>query len=229
MALKRYELEEIEEKTLSSYAIKSSKSLGRKHEEEIEDDRLCFQRDKDRIVHCKAFRRLDDKTQVFIGGTGDHYRTRLTHTIEAAGISRDIARRMGLNEDLCEAIALAHDLGHPPFGHGGEDALDEIMKKYGYRFEHNEQSLRVVEKLENVYPNFNGLNLTVEVLDGMIKHQTSWDRKGIEIKTSPHLEAQVVNVADEIAYTNHDLDDGIRAGLIRIEALEKFKLWGKRK
>ncbi len=225
MALKRKELEKREEKFLASYACKSNQSVGRKFREKIEDERMCFQRDKDRIIHCKAFRRLNEKTQVLIAGSGAHYRTRLTHTLEVAQISRDIARRLNLNEDLCEAIALAHDLGHPPFGHGGEDAINKIMKNYGLRFEHNEQSKRIVEVLEKSYPDFDGLNLTFEVLDGLIKHKTFYDQKGADFKTSPHLEAQIVNVADEIAYTNHDIDDGLRAGLLSIEKFRKFNLW----
>ncbi len=160
-----------------------------------------------------------------MAGSGDHYRTRLTHTLEVAQISRDIARRLNLNEDLCEAIALAHDLGHPPFGHAGEDALDEIMKNFSMHFEHNEQSLRVVEKLEKAYPDFDGLNLSFEVLDGIIKHQTTFDQSGKEFEIAAHLEAQVVNMADEIAYTNHDIDDGLRAKLISLDELDKIKLW----
>jgi dGTPase len=219
------ELEKKEIKYLEKYAVKSANSLGRKFKEKHDDARLCFQRDKDRIVHCKAFRRLNEKTQVFIAGSGDHYRTRLTHTLEVSHISRDVARRLGLNEDLCEAIALAHDLGHPPFGHGGEEALDEIMKDFGMNFEHNDQSRRIVEELEDAYPDFHGLNLTFEVLDGLLKHKTSWDRANRQIVVFPHLEAQIVNIADEIAYTNHDMDDGLRSGLIKLKDLEKFELW----
>ncbi|MBD3360326.1 deoxyguanosinetriphosphate triphosphohydrolase [Candidatus Peregrinibacteria bacterium] len=218
-------LERNEAGNLADYAVKSRESKGRKYMEEANDERLCFQRDKDRIIHCRAFRRLEAKTQVFIAGVGDHYRTRLTHTLEVAQISRDIARRLGLNEDLCEAVALAHDLGHPPFGHGGEESLNEVMKNYDMHFEHNEQSRRIVEKLEKLYPDFNGLNLTYEVLDGLIKHQTAWDQAGMEFEFSPHLEAQVVNVADEIAYINHDIDDGLRAGCINLGELDKNKLW----
>lgn len=214
-----------EARNLASYAIKSVKSTGRRHKEKIEDERLPFQRDKDRIIHSKAFRRLDEKTQVFMAGSGDHYRTRLTHTLEVAQIARDLARRLELNEDLCEAIALAHDLGHPPFGHAGEQALNEIMKGFGLHFEHNEQSRRVVEKLEKSYPNFDGLNLTIETLDGLIKHQTAWDQAGKVFEVAAHLEAQVVNVADEIAYTNHDMDDGLRSGFITIGQLRKIELW----
>lgn len=221
----REELEKIEAKTLLSYAVKSGKSIGRKYKEKQENERLCFQKDKDRIVHSKSFRRLNEKTQVFIAGSGDHYRTRLTHTLEVAQISQNIARKLGLNEDLCEAIALAHDLGHPPFGHSGEEALNEAVKPYGMHFEHNEQSKRIVEKLEKCYPDFDGLNLTFEVLEGLIKHQTAWDQKGKSFEVSPHLEAQIVNIADEIAYMNHDMDDGLRANLIKLIDLKKFKLW----
>ena len=210
---------------LAQYAVKISKSVGRRHKERIEDERLPFQRDKDRIIHSKAFRRLDEKTQVFMAGSGDHYRTRLTHTLEVAQIARDIARRLSLNEDLCEAIALAHDLGHPPFGHAGEAALNDVMKAFGMGFEHNEQSRRVVEQLEKTYPGFDGLNLTIEVLDGLIKHQSAFDQAGKIFEKSAHLEAQVVNVADEIAYTNHDMDDGLRADFIKMNQLRKFKLW----
>jgi dGTPase len=217
------------ENNLANYAMKSGNSAGRRFEERPSKNRLCFQKDMERILHSKAFRRLDKKTQVFVAGSGDHYRTRLTHTLEVAQISRGIARRLCLNEDLAEAIALAHDLGHPPFGHSGEDALDEIMQKYDRRFEHNQQSRLVVEKLEKSYPNFDGLNLTVEVLDGLMKHQTPWDQKDREFEVSAHLEAQIVNIADEIAYTAHDIDDGMRAGIININKLGKLKLWKKAK
>lgn len=212
---------------LAPYAVKSDKNAGRKYTEKFDDKRLCFQRDKDRIIHSKAFRRLDEKTQVFVSGSGDHYRTRLTHTIEVAQISRDIARRLNVNEDLCEAIALAHDLGHPPFGHAGEEALNEIMEQNGMHFEHNEQSKRLVEHLEKSYPNFDGLNLSFEVLEGLIKHKTSYDQSGKVFVIFPHLEAQVVNIADEIAYTNHDMDDGLRSGILDINDLCKFELWKK--
>lgn len=210
---------------LASYAVKSGESAGRRHKETVDDDRLCFQRDKDRIIHSKAFRRLDEKTQVFMAGSGDHYRTRLTHTLEVAQVARDIARRLELNEDLCEAIALAHDLGHPPFGHAGEAAINDVMNSLGGHFEHNEQSRRVVEVLERSYPEFDGLNLTIEVLEGLMKHQTAWDQAGKIFEFSAHLEAQVVNVADEIAYTNHDMDDGLRSGLITLKQLRKYQLW----
>ena len=208
---------------LSQYSVKNSE--GRKHQEDFDDNRDEFLRDKHRIIHCKAFRRLDQKTQVFMAGSGDHYRTRLTHTLEVAQVSRDIARKLNLNEDLCEVIALAHDLGHTPFGHAGEHALDEIMKNFDMHFEHNEQSLRVVEKLEKAYPNFDGLNLSKEVLEGMIKHQTAFDQAGKEFELAANLEAQVVNIADEIAYTSHDIDDGLRSKLITFDQMDKIKLW----
>ncbi|MBT3864878.1 dNTP triphosphohydrolase [Candidatus Peregrinibacteria bacterium] len=220
------QLEELERARLAAYAMMSSDTRGRHHEERECGARLCFQKDKDRIVHCKAFRRLDEKTQVFPAFFGDHYRTRLTHTIEVAQISRDVCRRLGLNEDLAEAIALAHDLGHPPFGHSGEEALDEVLGEFGLRFEHNEQSQRVVEKLEKLYPEFDGLNLSFEVLEGLQKHQTIWDRSGEEVGEM-HLEGQVVNLADEIAYTNHDMDDGLRSGILKEEDLEECRLWSE--
>ncbi len=199
---------------LKPYAVSDVKSKGREYPEDPDRERGVFQKDRDRIIHCRSFRRLNLKTQVFVSGYGDHYRTRLTHTIEVAQISRDIARALGLNEDLAEAIALAHDLGHTPFGHAGEMAMDRCMQKFGKAFEHNDQSKRVVTKLEHVYPDFPGLNLSFEVLDGLSKHQTPWDNRGLTTVVAPSLEAQVVNVADEIAYSNHDIDDGLRAELI---------------
>jgi dGTPase len=227
MIFTKQKLEELESNRLASYAMRSSESAGRKHKEHAhpKDNRLCFQKDRDRIIHCKAFRRLETKTQVFVAHFGDHFRNRLTHTLEVAQISRDICRTLGLNEDLAESIALAHDLGHTPFGHIGETVLDEIMQSYDIYFEHNEQSRRIVEKLEKRYPEFDGLNLTLEVLDGLIKHKTSWDNAGTKFKHSPHLEAQVVNLADEIAYTNHDLDDGLRSKLITLKDLREIELW----
>lgn len=226
MLFYKEKLEEIENQKLASYAMFSAKSDGRKFTETTaKDHRLCFQRDRDRIIHSKAFRRLEAKTQVFAANFGDHFRNRLTHTLEVAQISRDICRGLGLNEDLGESIALAHDLGHTPFGHVGEMELNKIMQDFDMRFEHNEQSRLVVEKLEKRSPDFDGLNLTKEVLDGLIKHQTSWDNANIVFKHSPHLEAQVVNLADEIAYTNHDLDDGLRSKLITIKDLENIEMW----
>jgi len=227
------ELERLEADRLAPYAVRSMESKGRKFSENSDgkSGRLCFQKDRDRIIHCKAFRRLDEKTQVFPAFFGDHFRTRLTHTLEVAQISRDICRRLGLNEDLAEAIALAHDLGHPPFGHSGEDALNEVVAG---GFEHNNQSQRVVEKLEKLYPDFDGLNLSLEVLEGLAKHQTSWDQAGLEAGDGRegggmHLEGQVVNLADEIAYTNHDMDDGLRSGVLRVEDLDETALWQEAK
>jgi dGTPase len=224
----RQELEELERQTLASYAQLSGNSRGRKHQEEPAEWRTQFQRDRDRIIHSRAFRRLEYKTQVFLNGTGDHLRTRLTHTMEVAGISRNIARALKLNEDLSEAIALAHDLGHSPFGHKGETVLNRLMKEHG-GFEHNRQSLRIVEELEQKYPRFPGLNLTWEVREGLIKHKTTYDRPadraGFE-RTSPSLEAQVANLADEIAYYSHDLDDGLDSELLSEQQLRnKVRLW----
>jgi dGTPase len=235
MIYNKADLEQLEDKRLAPYAVRSKDSKGRKFDEGKfrgpgkGSARLCFQKDRDRIIHSKAFRRLDEKTQVFPAFFGDHYRTRLTHTLEVAQISRDICRRMGLNEDLAETIALAHDLGHPPFGHAGEDALDEALKAVGADgFEHNQQSKRVVEKLEKLYPNFDGLNLSIEVLEGLEKHKTSWDQEGVEF-ADMHFEGQVVNLADEIAYTNHDMDDGLRSGILKLDDLEGAALWKEAK
>lgn len=227
MILTRQQLEEREKKILALYTVKSAESSGRVYPEDEDDQRTCFQRDRDRIIHCKAFRRLEEKTQVFAADFGDHYRTRLTHTMEVAQVSRDLARTLGLNEDLAESIALAHDLGHPPFGHAGEYALSEVMREYGQHFEHNEQSLRIVEKLEKLYPQFDGLNLTKEVLDGLLKHRTPWDRPKMKFIRWPHLEGQVVDLADEIAYTNHDVDDGLRGNLFTLRDLSRMALWKK--
>lgn len=222
-ALKK-DFEKVECKNLAPYAVKSLQSLGRQFLETEDLNRSVFQRDRDRIIHSKPFRRLSGKTQVFVATYGDHFRDRLTHTLEVAQIARDLARNLKLNEDLVESIALAHDLGHTPFGHAGEEALDRIMKKFGLRFEHNEQSKRIVEKLEKQFPNFDGLNLTHEVRQGLAKHQTLYDQndKKIEGKT---LEAQVADIADEIAYHNHDLDDGLRSKLFNFKDLQKLVLW----
>ncbi len=227
----REEYELREKEMLAPYAVKSAQSHGRTYPEDPCPYRTCFQRDRDRIVHCEAFRRLEYKTQVFVNHEGDYYRTRLTHTLEVAQISRGLARTLRLNEDLAEAIALAHDLGHTPFGHRGETALNELMADHG-GFEHNRQSYRVVTLLERRYPDFNGLNLSHEVLDGLLKHASEYDSpdlKGLAV-AGPHfpsLEAQVVNVADEIAYMNHDLDDGLESGMLSIDALETVDLWHK--
>jgi len=225
--LTREQWEELEAERLAPYAMKSRESRGRAHPEPEHPYRSAFQRDRDRIIHTTAFRRLEYKTQVFVYYEGDYYRTRLTHTIETAQIARTLARALMLNEDLVEAISLAHDLGHTPFGHAGEETLNELMKEHG-GFNHNRQSLRIVEHLEERYPGFRGLNLTWEVREGIIKHVTEYDRAdaaGYEPDKAATLEAQVVNVADEIAYITHDLDDGLRSGLLHPDALKGIALW----
>lgn len=205
--------EELELRFLAPYAVKSVESRGRVHDEPTSETRTCFQRDRDRIIHSKAFRRLKHKTQVFIATESDHYRSRLTHTIEVAQISRHVARMLRLNEDLSESIALAHDLGHTPFGHSGEKILNRLMANFG-GFEHNLQSRRVIDSLEIKYPLFPGLNLSFEVREGLMKHSTPWDHPEQDAKTWTSLEAQVCNISDEIAYNNHDIDDGIRSTLL---------------
>ncbi len=198
---------------LASYAMLSRDSRGRRIAEPDHPMRTCFQRDRDRVIHSAAFRRLEYKTQVFVNHEGDYYRTRLTHTMEAAQITRTIARALGLNEELAEAVALAHDLGHTPFGHAGEKVLNELMRPHG-GFDHNAQSLRTVDWIENRYPNFRGLNLSFEVREGIIKHSHFQDRPAaqeFDPSTYPCLEAQIVDLADEIAYLGHDVDDGLKA------------------
>ncbi|MDH4226808.1 MAG: deoxyguanosinetriphosphate triphosphohydrolase [Deltaproteobacteria bacterium] len=222
------DIEKREATSLAPYAQKSSESKGRRHAETEHAFRSVFQRDRDRIIHCNAFRRLEYKTQVFVYHEGDHYRTRLTHTIEVAQIARTIARALGLNEDLSEAIALAHDLGHPPFGHTGEKVLDELMKKHG-GFEHNAHSLRIVEELERRYPAYPGLNLSWEVREGIAKHRSEHDHPGsfkeYEMEKPPSLEAQIVDIADEIAYNNHDIDDGLSSEMLDEDSLMEVTLW----
>lgn len=221
--LLREDFEKKELSGLAPYAVFSSKTAGRKFKEPECPTRTAFQRDRDRIIHSSAFRRLEYKTQVFVNHEGDYYRTRLTHTLEVAQISRNFARTFKLNEDLAEAIALAHDLGHTPFGHSGEEAMDKLMKDHG-GFEHNQQSYRVVTRLEHRYPDFDGLNLTYEVLEGIAKHVGEYDKPNIEdFKESgyPILEVQIVNFADEIAYLTHDVDDGLTSGLLRLPQLEE--------
>jgi dGTPase len=228
--LKRIDFEK-REGSLAPYAQKSKHSKGRHYKESEHSYRSCYQRDRDRIIYSTAFRRLEYKTQVFVNHEGDYYRTRLTHTLEVAQIARSIARALGLNEDLVEAISLAHDLGHTPFGHSGEDALHELMKDHG-GFDHNAHGLRVVDYLEERYPDFPGLNLTYEVREGIIKHSTAYDLPRpagpFESTVSPILEIQVVDIADEIAYDNHDLDDGIMSKLIREEDLKAIPAWTKK-
>jgi dGTPase len=228
MALSHQEIETREANHLAPYAQKSRDSRGRRYPQPNEGWRTRFQRDRDRIIHSRAFRRLEYKTQVFLNGTGDHLRTRLTHTMEVAAVSRNIARALNLNEDLTEAISLAHDLGHSPFGHKGEDALNELMIDAG-GFEHNKQSLRIVEILEQKYPDFPGLNLSWEVREGLAKHQTTYDSPdeaiGFEFN-SPSLEAQVSNLADEITYYSHDLDDGLESELLsERELMQNIEIW----
>jgi dGTPase len=221
----REELEEQEDAMLASHAQKSGESAGRKHREPRHPYRTEYQRDRARIIHSRSFRRLEYKTQVFLNGTGDHLRTRLTHTIEVASISRTIACALALNEDLAEAIALAHDLGHAPFGHSGEEMLDSLMREEG-GFEHNTQSLRIVEKIEQKYPEFAGLNLSAEVLEGLQKHQKFHEPfNGIHAHTCPSLEAQIANLADEITYYSHDLDDGLDFDLISVKQLGELEVW----
>jgi dGTPase len=224
----REQHEKFEEQTLASYAMKSGQSRGRQVPEPKHDYRTEFQRDRERIIHSTAFRRLEYKTQVFVNHEGDHYRTRLTHTIEVSQLARGIARALRLNEDLTEGISLAHDLGHTPFGHSGEATLNKLMKDHG-GFEHNSQSLKVVEKLEQRYPEFPGLNLTFELREGILKHETIYDNPSYPDELFPEdrgtMECQVVNVADEIAYTCHDVDDGLRSGLITAEGLGAIPLW----
>ena len=217
---------------LKSYGIKSSNSKGRIHYEEKSFIRSPYQRDRDRIIHSSSFRRLKHKTQVFVNTEGDHYRTRLTHSMEGSQISRTLARSLNLNEDLCETLSLAHDLGHTPFGHAGEEVLNDCMQKHG-GFDHNIQTLRIVTLLENKYYKFKGLNLTIETLDGLIKHngpihnlkhynsilKKNFFKNKIKFKLFPSLESQIASISDDIAYNNHDLEDGLRANLFSIDKI----------
>jgi dGTPase len=216
---------------LAPYAAREEQSRGRRHPEPKPDLRGEYQRDRDRIIHSNAFRRLVYKTQVFVNHEGDLYRTRITHSIEVAQIARSIAHALSLNETLTEAISLAHDLGHTPFGHAGQDALNECMRPYG-GFEHNLQSLRVVDELEDRYADFRGLNLTFECREGILKHCSARNARQLgELgerfirRQQPSLEAQIANLADEIAYNNHDVDDGLRAGLIGVQDLQQVRLF----
>ncbi len=222
----RQTFEQEEREVLSTLALRSHQSLGRVVDEPPHPYRTAFQRDRDRIVHSRGFRRLEYKTQVFIHHEGDHYRNRLTHTLEAAQIARTIARVLRLNEELAEAIALAHDLGHTPFGHAGERVLAELLQDDG-GFDHNRQTLRVVDILEERDPDSPGLNLTFETREGLLKHGCEWDHPVRLPPLTPQrsLEAQAADLADEIAYTNHDLDDGLRSGLITSEALADMPVW----
>ena len=224
--------------TLACYAVQANASLGRVHAEPVEptqSGRSPFQRDRDRIIHSTAFRRLEYKTQVFLNHEGDHFRNRLTHSLEVAQIGRAVARRLELNEDLVEAISLAHDLGHTPFGHAGQDALNECMREHG-GFEHNLQSLWVVDFLEERYALWDGLNLSFETREGILKHCSQKNAQTLGLlgerflkNRQPSLEAQLANLADEIAYNNHDIDDGIRSGLLSIEQMDEVSLWRDQK
>ena len=225
----RVELEELEARTLAPYATLARASRGRRTSEPAHPMRTCFQRDRDRIIHCAAFRRLEYKTQVFVNHEGDYYRTRLTHTLEAAQVTRTVAQTLGLNRDLAEAVALAHDLGHTPFGHAGERVLNDLMRAHG-GFDHNAQSLRTVDWLEVRYPNFRGLNLSYEVREGIIKHSAFRGRPAaqeFDPTLYPGLEAQIVDLADEIAYLAHDADDGVKAGMLTESELEASRLYAE--
>lgn len=227
MYFTRQELEKFEEQQLAPYACLSKNSKGRLYPEEEPDYRTAFQRDRDRILHTTAFRRLEYKTQVFFNYEGDYFRTRLTHTLEVTQIGRTIARALGANEDLVEAICLAHDLGHSAFGHSGETTLARLMRDHG-GFDHNKQSLRIVTRLEKRYPDFSGLNLTWEVREGIVKHESEYDiadASEYNPELRGHLEAQIANVADELAYTAHDLDDGLKSGMITPNYLDGVALW----
>ena len=227
MFFTRQQLEETEDRSLAPYGTRSRDTRGRAYLDAEPEYRTSFQRDRDRILHTTAFRRLEYKTQVFINFEGDHFRTRLTHTLEVAQIGRTLARALGGNEDLVEAICLAHDLGHSPFGHSGEVALARLMKDYG-GFDHNKQSLRIVTELEQRYPEFPGLNLSWEVREGMVKHESEYDisdARDFSPELRGNLETQIANVADELAYTTHDLDDGLRSGMIHPQLLDGISLW----
>jgi dGTPase len=219
---------EISELSLAPYAASFKTSIGRRYKEDEHQYRYMYQRDRERIIHTTAFRRLEYKTQVFVNYEGDYYRTRLTHTLEVAQIARTIARALALNEDLVEAIALAHDLGHTPFGHSGEEILNDLMKDHG-GFDHNIQSLRVVDTLEQRYKDFQGLNLTFEVREGIVRHNTSYDKppsiEEFSKSGMPTLEAQVVDLADEIAYYSHDIDDGLRSRILPEDGISCLDIW----
>jgi len=227
MMIDRPTLEGLERQNLAPYAMVSGDSRGRRYPEVEHSYRTAFQRDRDRVIHTTAFRRLQYKTQVFVYHEGDHYRSRLTHTIEVAQIGRTLARALGVNEDLTEAICLAHDLGHPPFGHTGEQALNELMKGDG-GFDHQHQTMRIVEQLERRYPDFPGLNLTYEVREGLVKHDTDYDvsdAEGYEPELAGTLECQLANLADEIAYNTADLEDGLRANILQADDVRGLALW----
>lgn len=223
----REQLEQFESLTLQPYACHSAQSRGREHPDAEAPYRTAFQRDRERVLHTTSFRRLQGKTQVFVVTEGDYYRTRITHTLEVAQIGRTLARTLGANEDLVEGICLAHDLGHPPFGHSGEARLAALMQDYG-GFDHNRHSFRIVTELENRYPDFPGLNLTYEFREGLVKHETEYDAlapAGYESELCGSLESQIASFADELAYNTHDLDDGLRAGLLHLRDVERVGWW----
>ncbi len=225
--MRREEYEARESALLAPWAMRSAESRGRAYPEEEHPIRTAFQRDRDRIIHSTAFRRLEYKTQVFVNHEGDYYRTRLTHTMEGAQITRTMARALRLNEDLAEAVVLAHDLGHTPFGHAGERVLDGLMAPWG-GFEHNAQSLRIVERLEERYPDFPGLNLTWEVREGIVKHSSEYDRplvQQFDPDVAPCLEAQIADFADEIAYNCHDIDDGLESRMLQPDRMQEVTIW----
>ncbi len=227
MPISRQQVEAHENVILAPYACRSSESRGRMYPDTHDDYRTVFQRDRDRIMHTTAFRRLEYKTQVFVNYEGDYYRTRLTHTLEVAQTARSLARALGANEDLVEGLCLAHDLGHPPFGHAGEDTLDRLMHDHG-GFSHNHQTYRIVTELEARYPNWPGLNLTHEFREGIAKHRSKTDfsvRAGFDPALRGTLEAQIADLSDGLAYHAHDLDDGLQAGLLMPEALEPLAIW----
>ena len=227
MLMTRVELELNEQKSIAPYGFKSANSKGREYHESKPLYRTEYQRDKDRVLHTTAFRRLEYKTQVFENNEGDYYRTRLTHSLEVAQVGRTIARALAVNEDLVEAICLAHDLGHPPFGHTGERVLNHLLRNHG-GFDHNNQSIRIVTDIESRYPHFKGLNLTWEVREGIVKHETEYDivdAHQYDPDLRGHLEAQIANTADELAYNAHDLDDGLRSGIISPSMLETLNIW----
>ncbi|MEI6891154.1 MAG: deoxyguanosinetriphosphate triphosphohydrolase [Pontiella sp.] len=223
----RKDWESAEDAHLADYASKSAESLGRQYEEEAHPLRTCFARDRDRIFHSRCFRRLEYKTQVFVNGTADHYRTRLTHTMEMSATGRTLARILKANEDLTESICLAHDLGHSPFGHAGEKVLDQLMKGHG-GFDHNQQSLRNIEVVESPYPDFKGLNLTWEVRAGLMKHEAHLEGAMLDerpIGPFQSLEAQIADLADDMTYHAHDVDDGLEAGIVTPQQLETTEFW----
>jgi len=227
MIISRQQREAAEAATLAPYAVKSGQSRGRRYPEEEDAYRTAFQKDRDRILHTTAFRRLEYKTQVFVNYEGDYYRTRLTHTLEVAQTGRSLAAALGANTDLVEAICLSHDLGHSPFGHAGEHILNDLMRDHG-GFDHNRQTYRIVTELEERYPGWSGLNLTHELLEGIVKHESRYDissSEGYDPHTRGSLEAQIANISDELAYNAHDLDDGLRAGLLVPDQLGDLEIW----